>query len=63
MLQFIEGVQKDMKDMLIDVETRLVGGGVASMEHYKYLQGRRDALIMLQEQFKVRLNETGDDWK
>jgi hypothetical protein len=63
MLDFVEKLQKDIKEMLIDVESRLVGGGVANMEHYKYLQGRRESLIMVQEAVKSRLNDTGDDWK
>jgi len=63
MLEFVEKFQKDMREMLNDVETRLIGGGVSNMEHYKYLQGRREALTMVQDQFNERLRQTGDDWK
>ena len=49
MLVFAERLQKEIRMQRQDVESRMMGGEVRSMEHYKYLQGRRDSLTMIED--------------
>lgn len=49
MLVFAERLQKEIRMQRQDVESRMIGGEVRNMEHYKYLQGRRESLTLIED--------------
>ena len=61
MLEYIEALLKELRQMRADSESIVLNGTIADMERYRFMMGRLEGLKLAEDSVKTLLKSRTDD--
>lgn len=61
MLEFTEALLKDLRSVIRDTESIVLGGAISDMERYRFVMGRLEGLKLVESLIKEQLKKRSED--
>lgn len=61
MLEFAEALLKDLRSVIRDTESIVLGGAISDMERYRFVMGRLEGLKLVESLIKEQLKKRSED--
>jgi len=61
MLEFAEALLKDLRSVIRDTESIVLGGAISDMERYRFVMGRLEGLKLAESLIKEQLKKRSED--